>query len=139
MIADTTQATNISSWLLNYINTNTQPVRIVAHVTELDGVEELKRLGVSVISEDHSRVPISVTGVAPVSVIKSLIGQPYVIMLEGAAKTSTPAKIQPVGVPVSAFAPTGFDLNKFFQDYQYWLIGGTVAVVLGVLVWRMKK
>lgn len=138
MLADTTKVTNISSWLQNYINTNTQPVRIVVHVTELDAVEELKRLGVSVTSEDHSRVPISVTGVAPVSVIKSLIGQPYVIMLEGAAKISAPVKSSTSPTTI-VLGQQAMDWQKFFIDYQWYIVGGTVAIVAGILVWRMRK
>lgn len=131
---------NISSWLKTYIATNTAPVRAIFYVTELDAVAELKRVGVAVTTEDHSKTPIKVEGIAPVSVIKGLIGKPYIVNMEGAPKVSAPTSIVPVsGGTTPVPLQTGFDWDKFWTNNQWYILGGTGLLVVGIIIWKVFK
>lgn len=131
---------NISSWLKTYIATYTAPIRVIFYVTELDAVAELKRIGVAVTSEDHSKTPIKVEGIASVSVIKGLVGKPYVLNMEGAPKVSTPTSIIPVsGGTTPAPIQSGFDWGKLWNDNQWYILGGAGLIIAGLLIWKIVK
>lgn len=136
---------NISSWLQNYINRNSAPVRTEFFITELDGVGELTRRGVQIISEDDSKIPIHILGLAPVLAIKDLIGQPYVTYMQGAPKNVPPTSggtaVNPVLLPSTALSaqdgPAG-SFADFWANYKWYLIGGIFAIA-GIALMQARK